>query len=161
MKQPCFSCGGDFERCDGPTHKYMLSSPGCWKAYGELLAREYENTQLFGAVHRLTVDAYALQHPGDLSDRRATQSVWIHYAALHLALVDEVSHATIPARMQALTNKTFPPLPPVPPSHSVTLADVVAEKASNHVLAVRTWAESAYGEWEPLRRDVAELLVDL
>ena len=82
MEQPCFSCGGCFERHEGPTHKYMLSSPGCWKAYGELLAREYGNPLLFGAVHRLTVDAYALQHPGNPSDRRATQSVWIHYVAL-------------------------------------------------------------------------------
>ena len=78
MSEKCFACGGSFEPVEGPTHKYMLSSSGCWKAYGELLAREYENPMLFGAVHRLTVDAYALQHPGDPSDRRARQSVWVH-----------------------------------------------------------------------------------
>ena len=161
MAQPCFSCGGSFEPYEGPTHKYMRSSPGCWKAYGELLAREYENPLLFGAVHRLTVDAYALQHPGDPSDRRATQSVWIHYAALHLALVEEVSHASIPAKMQTLASKTLPPLPPAPQSHSITLADVVAEEASNHVPAVQRWAASAYSAWKPLRRDVSRLLADV
>lgn len=36
----CVGCGGLFPEMDGPTHRYMESSPGCWAAYGEVLARE-------------------------------------------------------------------------------------------------------------------------
>jgi len=51
------------QKADGPAHAYMLSSPGCWAAYGELLAREYSDSA-YRRLHRLSVDAYALQHPG-------------------------------------------------------------------------------------------------
>jgi len=80
----------------------MLSTAGCWSCYGDLLAREYENPVLFGAVHRLTVDSYALQHPGDTNDRRAIQSVWVHYAALQLALEHKCPLTDIPPVMQKL-----------------------------------------------------------
>ena len=100
--QECFGCGGLFPEMSGTTHKYMPSTAGCWSSYGDLLAREYENPVLFGAVHRLTVDAYALQHPGDTKDRRAIQSVWVHYAALHLAFEHKRPLADIPSVMQKL-----------------------------------------------------------
>jgi hypothetical protein len=40
--------------------------------------------QHFGypAVHRLVVDAYMAQHPGDGSDRRERQSVFVHLVGL-------------------------------------------------------------------------------
>ena len=69
----CLSCGGVFPDIDGPVHRYMKSSPGCWAVYGEVLAREYEDPYFF-EVHRLTVDAYAVQHPGS-TDRQSIQSV--------------------------------------------------------------------------------------
>jgi len=62
----CVGCGGLFPKTDGPTHRYMESSPGCWAYFGEVLAREYSDLQYL-KVHRLTVDAYAIQHPGQLS----------------------------------------------------------------------------------------------
>src|ERR1700688_1721358 len=59
----CIGCQAEFARIDGPTHEYVLSSPGCWAAYGEVLAREYRDYRL-ARLHRLTVDTYAVQHPG-------------------------------------------------------------------------------------------------
>jgi hypothetical protein len=41
--------------------------------YGEMLAREYGDPAYF-RVHQLTVDTYAVQHPGP-RERRAIQSV--------------------------------------------------------------------------------------
>jgi hypothetical protein len=38
---PCLGCGGLFPDGDGPTHRHMESSRGCWAAFGELSAREY------------------------------------------------------------------------------------------------------------------------
>jgi Family of unknown function (DUF5946) len=161
MSEKCFACGGSFEHAEGPTHKYMLSSSGCWKAYGEVLAREYENPMLFGAVHRLTVDAYALQHPGDPSDRRAQQSVWVHYAALYLALKKTEDHSRIASIMQTLTAGTFPALPPAPKRFEVTLEDVIAQGVSNHVSAVGAWADCALNAWAELEDQTAARLMSL
>jgi Family of unknown function (DUF5946) len=161
MREKCFACGGSFEPVEGPTHQYMLSSSGCWKAYGEVLAREYENPMLFAAVHRLTVDAYALQHPGDPSDRRARQSVWVHYTALYVALQKTEDHSRIASVMQKLTADTFPALPPAPTRFAVTLEDVLAQGVSNHVSAIRTWADCALNAWAELEDQTVATLKSL
>ena len=136
----------------------MRSSPGCWAAYGELLAREYEDPALFAAAHRLTVDAYALQHPGDPRDRRARQSVRVHHASLYLALVLETPHAAIPATMRKLVGHDFPALPPPPAAFAITLADVLGRPEAEHVAAVRGWAEAAFQAWVDLEQPTRDLL---
>lgn len=78
----CCGCGADYPDISGPTHAYMLSSPGCWEAYGRVLAREYENPE-YSRLHRLTVDAYAVQHPG-VDGPQARNSVGIHLSRLCL-----------------------------------------------------------------------------
>ncbi len=61
---PCVGCGARFlASVEGPTHEYMLASPGCWAAFTELIAREFGDPA-YGALHRHAVDAYAVQHPG-------------------------------------------------------------------------------------------------
>jgi hypothetical protein len=161
MSERCFACSGSFEAVEGPTHQYMLSSPGCWNAYGTLLAREYESPMLFGAVHRLTVDAYALQHPGNPSDRRARKSVWIHYAALYLSLRKKENHVRIPRVMQKLTVRSFPALPPAPALFDVTLEDVLAQGATNHISAVKAWANCAFEAWAELEDQTVAMLKSL
>jgi len=59
----CIRRGGLLPQMEGPTHRYMESSPGCWYAHGEVLSREYSD-QAFRPAHRLTVDSYAVPHPG-------------------------------------------------------------------------------------------------
>lgn len=156
--QKCFSCGGLFPEELGLTHKYMLSTAGCWSSYGDLLVREYESPVLFGAVHRLTVDAYALQHPGDIGDRRAIQSVWVHYAALYLVFEQKRSLGDIPPIMQKLAGSSFSRLPTVPASFEVTHADVIAGPLDNHVVLVRDWAQCAYHAWSALNQPTRDIL---
>ena len=36
----CLGCGAELPVFAGPVHRYMESSPGCWAAYGEVLARD-------------------------------------------------------------------------------------------------------------------------
>lgn len=76
----CFSCGALVKDIDGPVHRYMDSSPGCWATFGEVLAREYSAVN-YGLNHRLTVDAYALQHPGKHSPQ-SIQSIAVHLVSL-------------------------------------------------------------------------------
>jgi hypothetical protein len=60
----CPGCGAvvpEVEETD--THTYIGSAPGCWLRYSEMLAREYGDIR-YTPAHQLTVDTYAVQHPG-------------------------------------------------------------------------------------------------
>ncbi len=59
----------------------MLSSPGCWAMFSEIMTREFSEIKYWQA-HQFTVDAYALQHVGNKDDKRDLNSVHIHFAAL-------------------------------------------------------------------------------
>lgn len=80
----CIGCGGLVPAITGPAHRYMESSPGCWQTYGEVLAREYSDPE-FAAAHGRAVDAYAVQHPGQLSPQ-SIQSIGLHLVRLCLLL---------------------------------------------------------------------------
>lgn len=82
--ETCPDCGIVLPAVQGSTHEYLGASPSCWALYGEVLAREYGDPGLM-QIHRLTVDAYAAQHPGR-PGRRSTQSVWVHLAGLYLTV---------------------------------------------------------------------------
>jgi len=69
---------------EGAVHPYMLSVPGCWQLYGEILAKEYAEVG-YRPIHRITVDAYAVQHPGK-PVRQAIQSVAVHLISLYYVL---------------------------------------------------------------------------
>ena len=78
-------CGYVLHDIDGPTHNYMLSSPACFAAYTEVLAFEYSDPLLM-RTHRLTIDAFAIQHPGDAISRQAIPSVGLDLARLAMQL---------------------------------------------------------------------------
>ncbi|MEP9360880.1 DUF5946 family protein [Sphingomonas sp. KR3-1] len=152
----CCGCGGRFPDIAGPTHPYMLSSPGCWAAYGEVLAREYADPALFAACHRLTVDAYAIQHPGNADDPRAVRSVWLHFAALHAVFAHGYALDAATGLLQRLAGQDFPALPGPAPIWEVTLADL---NAADHAAEMRRWAEGAYRGWRPLLAEAVERMI--
>lgn len=144
----CFSCGGEYPDIDGPVHRYMVSSPGCWAIYGEVLAREYSNPEYF-EVHRLTVDAYAVQHPGS-TDRQSVQSVGVHLIRLCLFLEHGLTAKNAnDAMLEAGEKKsTFTWLKPPGSMGEITAADVFkAGSVEEHKALVRAWAESAWHAW--------------
>jgi hypothetical protein len=145
---PCLGCGGLFEEIDGPTHRYMESSPGCWAAYGEVLAREYANADYF-EVHRLTVDAYAVQHPGRPS-RQSIQSIALHLMRLYLLLERSLEPASANHAMRAAAKlkRAFVWLEPPETMGSFTVANVRgATGIEAHKRTVRAWAVSAWDAW--------------
>ena len=101
----CPGCSADLDPELGPTHDYMTASPACYARFTAVLAHEYSNPALL-ATHRLSVDTYAVQHPGDGSERRMVQSVGLHLARLHLArlYVQLEDHATGRPRGAEATN---------------------------------------------------------
>lgn len=146
---PCVGCRGLFPEAAGPTHRYMESSPGCWKAYGEVLAREYSQPE-YMTHHRLTVDAYAVQHPGRPSPQ-SIQSVAVHLCSLCLVLERAVPMALATEAIARLTKRKglFSWLPPPDDRGKFTVADVrPAASAAEHVEAVLRWARSSWSAWE-------------
>ena len=144
----CPSCKGVFPVIEGPVHEYMTSSPGCWAAYGEVLAREYSDPAL-AEVHRLSVDTYAVQHPGDRS-RQAIQSVGLHLVRLCLLLERGLSssHANDAMLTAARHKDQFTWLERPASFGSITVADVrAASNTESHASAVRAWANDAWQAW--------------
>ena len=144
----CPGCGAAFEERDGPTHRYMESSPGCWAAYGEILAREYSDPA-YGALHRVTVDAYAVQHPGTPSPQ-SIQSGALHLMSLCLVLEKEAGpdQATAFLESAAKDKGRYEWLTPPESRGGITVKDVLrASSAAEHVKLVREWGESAWASW--------------
>jgi hypothetical protein len=144
----CVGCGGLVPQMDGPTHRYMESSPGCWHVYGKVLSREYSDPA-FGALHRLTVDSYAVQHPGRPGPQ-AIQSVCVHLISLYLVLERglAVGYATRVIGEAARTKERLFWLTPPKSLGDITVSDVadVADPVG-HEKRVRAWAEAAWSAW--------------
>jgi len=156
----CPGCGAAFPQRDGPTHPYMVSSPACWAAFGDVVAREYSEPSLL-PTHRLSVDAYAVQHPGSPS-RQSIQSVGVHLIRLCLFL----QHGLVPDRANAamLTvgkiKDTFRWLEPPASLGPITVSDVLrTSTATAHAAMVRRWAQSAWDAWAPHHEMIEEWLV--
>jgi len=137
----CPGCGLVGGSIEGPTHRYMLSSPRCWALHGELLAT--------GPTTQLAVDAYAAQHPGN-PERRAIQSVGLHLVSLCAAFERDwrQEHAIGLIRRAAESGVRWQWLDPNPPVGSITVADVVAEDEwPARQAAVRIWAEDVWATY--------------
>jgi len=145
--QVCPGCGSRLAAVGGPTHAYMISSTACWAAFNAVIAREFENPDLM-PVHRMSVDAWAVQHPGDGS-RRAIQSVGLHLARLWVQL-DRGLEGEAANRVMSGFARRKAELPELPPRtcYTMTVADVIAaEEPSAHRAGVRQWAEAVWMDW--------------
>jgi Family of unknown function (DUF5946) len=154
----CFGCGGSVPDIDGPSHRYMLAAPGYWAAYTGMLGGGLRAPagSAGDRVHpALTVDAYAVQHPG-APNPQAIQSVWVHLIKLHLALEQGWPSSTLVAIRQAGADLDVvrPSLPPPPSMGPVTAIDVSeASSAAAGELIVR-WVDGAWQAWHEHHDDV-------
>jgi len=92
---PCFACGAQSLNIEGECHKYMLSSPGCWVMFCEIMEKEYSDFR-YSRAHQFTVDAYSCQHIGEKEDNRAVNSVNIHLSSLYLLFEEGISISEAP-----------------------------------------------------------------
>ena len=144
----CSGCGARLEALEGPTHDYMEGSPACFALFNQLLACEYSDRSLL-PTHRLTVDTYAVQHPGRDKTRKQIQSVGLHLARLGLQLASsrppkETNDVMLGLGKHKHTLEYIEP----PKQFSKTVADI-AEFAgtSHHPDKVREWAISTWNDW--------------
>jgi len=144
----CPGCGAALaDDPNGPHHKYMTASSGCWQAFGEILAAEFGRPG-WGHEHRLTVDTYAAQHPGE-GDRRQRQSVAIHLVALCHRLERGLdAHSLLAATQRMTAEKREWPRLTAPHTYDLTVVDVLgASTAEEHLALVRRWAEATWEAW--------------
>src|SRR5579875_67927 len=160
MLTACPQCGARTPEIDGPTHPYMASSPGCWRAFAELQADELTR---FGytPVQGLAVDAYAATHGGDGLKRRDRQSVCLHLMAICLQLETGRGPA---ARMTLLREMTvtkvdWPRLrrPAGTPRLNLEHA-AAAVAAEDYTARVYRWARAVWEFWTPEHLRVRALL---
>ena len=145
----CPDCGVELPAGATVRHPYLGASPSCWEVYNRVLAREYSSPALMRSIHRITVDAYAAQHPGK-TERRAIQSVWAHLVSLHLTLDKELDHNFARRIIGALTEQSESLEWLTPPGKLGNLTVVeVAEAADDHAheQLVRMWAREVWQSW--------------
>ncbi len=138
-------------------HGYYNASPECWLVYTEVLAAEYSNAVIFGQVHQLTVDAYAVQHAGG---SHPDKSVDIHLCGLHLVLERGIKPVAAPAIMQRIAGivDAWPHFAPPPQVSAMTVADIAMTKSmSDHIEIVKKWAALVWKAWSAYHDAVAEL----
>ena len=158
----CPGCGGMFADFDGPTHPYIDASPACWKIYGDVLAKEFNNPEYFKA-HRLTVDAYSVQHPGS-PGARSSQSVNVHLVALYLILEQQLKSefvTKIIGKLIQLRDRKFDWLSPPKYMGEINVLHMAqADTAEEHISRVREWGLSAFNSWKE-HHNIIKMLANL
>lgn len=139
-------------------HGYFNTSPECWSVFTEVLGAEFGNAVIFGQVHQLTVDSYAVQHAGGV---HPDKSVAVHLTGLHLVLGRGIRPTNVPKFLQLLVAdvKTWPNFSP--PSHRgrLTAFDVTCTRSmEGHMNAVRAWAGQVWKAWSEHHGAIADFV---
>ena len=148
--EPCFVCGALVPDIEESVHKYVPSSPGCWRTFGEVQADEMMRFR-YPPAHRLVVDAYMAQHPGDGTDRRDRQSVFVHLAGLCAALTLEIPAPVVTNAFRRLLaeHEGFPFLQRRPDPGALTVLHMVgAADLDDYSRRAREWAQAVWASWE-------------
>ncbi|MGH7149675.1 MAG: DUF5946 family protein [Planctomycetota bacterium] len=153
----CPGCGLEMPRGKGAYGGYFHVSPECGSVFTEVLEAEYGNPALFGQVHRLTVDTYAVQHAGG---PHPDKSVDVHLVGLHIVLERGVDPALVHPYLQRMVGavSAWPHFPPPEIRGPLTVFDVAAaDPPGKHTSLVREWAEQVWRAWSPHHEAVARL----
>ncbi|HEX7474094.1 MAG TPA: DUF5946 family protein [Candidatus Limnocylindrales bacterium] len=145
----CPQCGALVPDTDGPRHVYVPSAPGCWAAFGAVRADEMLRFP-GSSQNNLTVDTYMAQHPGDGTDRRDRQSVFVHLTSLCAVLERAATPARSPEVLRAvLASRTeYPALLRTRGPGTLTVLDVAgAGDEADHDRRARAWAASVWESW--------------
>lgn len=160
MNRACPGCGLELPRSERLYDRKFNASAECWSLFEEVIAHEFQNAVLFGQVHQLTVDTYAVQHAGG---PHPDKSVCIHLAGLYLVLEGGVRPVDVPPRLQVLARRTsWPHLAPPDERAVLTVQDVaLAGSPESHARAVRDWAAQVWRAWSPHHDTARALAQDL
>ena len=151
----CPGCGLEMPHDEhAPDDGYFNCSRECWSVCTEVLAKEFSNAVLFGQVHQMTVDAYAVQHAGG---PHPDKSIAVHLVGLHLVLDESVRPTDVPPKLQRLASRIerWPHFEPPASNGPLTVFDVAV--AADHAAMVRQWAMQVWNAWSTHHRAIAAL----
>lgn len=151
----CPGCKVELPVVDGPSHPYMTGSSACFAMFNQILACEYSNRALM-QTHRLTVDTFAVQHPGSDKTRQQIQSVGLHLARLGVQIDRKLTPRETNDVMLGLGKHkhTLEYLEP-PDQFTITVADVVpAAGTERHSERVKAWASATWDDWAHHHSDI-------
>ena len=124
----------------------------CQQLFDEVLAREFGDYR-YAREHRLTVDAYSLQHPDEYM--RSAKSYAAHLTGAYVAIEYGSAAETNRAILEWLNGSKALQRPgqPAPGQRgTLTIRHVhAAADPEDHVRRVREWAESAWAAWRAFR----------
>ncbi len=147
-KCACTGCGALVADINGPVHTYVPSAPGCWRVFGEVQAEEAAR---FGypPTHRIVVDAYMAQHPGDGNDRRDRQSVFVHLLGLCAVLEHRVPPPRVTRLLGAVvvSRADFPLLRRSDRGELTVLHMTGAADLADYDQRARAWARVVWHSW--------------
>ena len=134
---------------------YFNTSQECWSLFTEVIGAEFSNAVLFGQVHQLTVDAYAVQHAGG---RHPDKSVAVHLTGLYLVIERGIPPTSVAPLLQQLATRVreWPHFAPPSVVWPRTIFDVAM--ADDHANAVREWSAGVWEGWGEWHEAVAKLL---
>jgi len=145
----CESCGAAVPR----------GKAGCLKLFEEILAREFSDYR-YGKIHRLTVDAYSLQHPDEYM--RSGKSFAAHLTGMCAALEHEDALAlnqTVQRWLSTNPEVAKPARLPVRRGNLTVAYIHGALDADEHIKRVREWARDVWGAWSE-HHGLARRLID-
>jgi hypothetical protein len=146
----CPGCGALVPDIHGPVHKYVPTAPGCWQTFGEVQADEAHRFR-YPPAHRMVVDAYMAQHPGEGSDRRDRQSVFVHLVGLCAVLEHDLAHPYVTKLLgQVLRRRQsdFPILARTEGPGPLTVLHMIGtEHLDDYERRAREWARAVWESW--------------
>lgn len=137
---------------------YFNTSAECWTVFTEVLEPEYSNAFLFGRVHQLTVDAYAVQHAGG---PHPDKSVDVHLSGLYLVIEKGLQPTAVHPFLRLLVERVshWPHFVPPDLRTQLTICDVaLAANVEDHIRLVREWSHLVWKAWSPYHPDIASFV---
>ncbi len=92
----------DAARCRATSRRLFQLLNECWSLFTEVIGAEFNNAVLFGQVHQLTVDAYAVQHAGG---PHPDKSVDVHLTGLYLVIERGMPPTSAAPNLQKLASR--------------------------------------------------------
>ena len=122
-------------------------APDCRDKFGEMLALEFEDPTVFGAVHHITVICYNIQHPATFTEESLA---WMR-SSLRAIIVDGLSPTELRKQVRKKTRgdvqvKRHTPKEPVQMHWSMTVSDIRMENPEIYCEDIKAWARSILKE---------------
>ena len=184
MLSPCPGCGALFPPVEGPTHRYLGASAGCWallnwhvlkQSYEQGSTAATEGPDAFGLVARSRIpenvrvpahsdttpfdsvwgDAYGVQHHGDDSPQ-AIQSVAVHLLNIYGIVSGKTTRPRWPIARAIRTRGVFRKLEPPALGSALTIRHLFPGGGVVSPVTRSQYAASVYEAWMSLHRSTVE-----